>query len=363
MEMRNSVAAVNSDPINVPILLPIDPWYTATVYGSEMNEWIDRSEITSAYLFSEEQKVIVTSLMNNRHAQDTPTAQTEAASVAGPQDIGWDAREPFYQFTYLDPEGLPKADNSEQILSGLPHAEAEPAGDLLVALEDLTHAVVLLFRGAYPLTPFSLDKQTRTLPWAQKYLPGCTDLPALTEVNIELNKDLPSIKSDIESVAAELNKVWDGMNQSGEFGSPLTYYSPPLVAHRERCVQGLAVEALGLIDNVYAMLSAARHIEAARILADAFSFFALITAEAQDIATEIEGTHSSLEAMRKGASKGGLRSGETRRLNSPLPSRQELRSERDKLIRAGRASRDIASIFSQRYGRTADYIRKLLREA
>jgi hypothetical protein len=36
LEMRASVAAVNADPVNVPILLPVDPWYTATVYGGEL---------------------------------------------------------------------------------------------------------------------------------------------------------------------------------------------------------------------------------------------------------------------------------------------------------------------------------------
>lgn len=70
LEIRNSVGAVHEDPENVPILLPIDPWYTATVYAGDLNDWIERSEIESAFLFADEQRVVVTSRENNWHSQD-----------------------------------------------------------------------------------------------------------------------------------------------------------------------------------------------------------------------------------------------------------------------------------------------------
>jgi hypothetical protein len=152
------------------------------------------------------------------------------------------------------------------------------------------------------------------------------------------------------------------MNVSGEFDVPLTYHAPKLMESRQYVIQGLAVEALGVIDEMYGLLLSAVWFKTTQRMADAFSYLTQLMAEAQDLASEIGTDHPSLAAIRKGASKGGLRSGATRRLNSPLPDRQTLRSERDRLIREGRSSRDVAAIFSQRYNRTADYIRKLLRQ-
>jgi hypothetical protein len=40
LELRNSVAAVLKDPENVPLLVPVDPWYSETVYGGEMRRWM-----------------------------------------------------------------------------------------------------------------------------------------------------------------------------------------------------------------------------------------------------------------------------------------------------------------------------------
>jgi hypothetical protein len=362
IEIRSSVAAVNRDPINVPILLPVDPWYTATVYGNEMNEWLERTEMEAAYLFSDEQRVIVTTEQNNLDARQSGNDQAADAASA-PQQAIVEPREPFSQFSYLDAEGIPIKDTGHQIRLDAGQNDSAAMDQVLSALEDVAHTAILFFRGAYAQTPFSIDKQARALPWAQKYLPCCAGLPDLQEVEVDLTKVLPSIKSEIESVAVELNAAWDKMSGSGEFDRPLTYYAPKLMADRQTIMQGLAVEVLGAVDSAYSMLASSRYLSSAELLADAFMHLHLLSAEAHDYASEIEGAHPSLEAMRQGASKGGLRSAETRRLNSPLPSRQELRAERDRLIQDGRSARDVASIFSLRYGRTADYVRKLLRDA
>lgn len=69
IEIRNSVGAVNSDPENAAILLAIDPWYSATVYGSEFNDWLERSGIESIYSFKENQSIIVTEKESNWYSQ------------------------------------------------------------------------------------------------------------------------------------------------------------------------------------------------------------------------------------------------------------------------------------------------------
>jgi len=78
IEMRNSVAAVNADPENVPILLPIDPWYTASVFAADLNSWVKQAGIESAYRFADGQQVIVTSREENWDAAQDKPAPAEA---------------------------------------------------------------------------------------------------------------------------------------------------------------------------------------------------------------------------------------------------------------------------------------------
>jgi hypothetical protein len=79
MEIRQSVGAVHADPVSVPILLPVDPWYTATVSADDMNDWIQRNNIESAYLFSDWQKVIVTTRENNWDALDESSGEKRSS--------------------------------------------------------------------------------------------------------------------------------------------------------------------------------------------------------------------------------------------------------------------------------------------
>lgn len=65
IEIRNSVSSVNSDPVRVPILLPVDPWYTATVYGGDFNYWLSRSGIDSSYIFKDNQAIVITDKESN----------------------------------------------------------------------------------------------------------------------------------------------------------------------------------------------------------------------------------------------------------------------------------------------------------
>ena len=72
---------------------------------------------------------------------------------------------------------------------------------------------------------------------------------------------------------------------------------------------------------------------------------------------------STLERMKRGASVGGKRSGLARRRASEVPSTEELRRQRDELVRSGRDARSVASLLGQRHGYSADYMRKKLRGA
>ena len=58
-ELRANVEAVFSDPVNVPELLQIDPWYSATVTGSELTEWMARNSVRSTYEFPASQLIVV----------------------------------------------------------------------------------------------------------------------------------------------------------------------------------------------------------------------------------------------------------------------------------------------------------------
>ena len=77
-EIRHSLAAVFSDPENVPILLPVDPWYTATVYAGELNRWILENNLDSAYKFVDDQKVLVTTSQTNWHSQNAQSPLYES---------------------------------------------------------------------------------------------------------------------------------------------------------------------------------------------------------------------------------------------------------------------------------------------
>ena len=59
IELRNSVAAVLKDPENVPLLAPVDPWFSETVYARELIRWMTANEIRSAYDFPDGQAVVI----------------------------------------------------------------------------------------------------------------------------------------------------------------------------------------------------------------------------------------------------------------------------------------------------------------
>lgn len=82
IEIRQSVSAVLADPVNVPILLPIDPWYTATVYGGDFRVWLDGAEIESAYRFVDRQKIVVTSRETNWDSSQGQVQKSEDQSVS-----------------------------------------------------------------------------------------------------------------------------------------------------------------------------------------------------------------------------------------------------------------------------------------
>lgn len=69
----------------------------------------------------------------------------------------------------------------------------------------------------------------------------------------------------------------------------------------------------------------------------------------------------SLESSFLGASKGGIRSGQTRRNQSRVPTPESLRTERLKLVSAGKPAREISSMLASKYHCTTDHIRKLLK--
>jgi hypothetical protein len=58
-ELRNSVCEVQKDPVHVPLLLLIDDWFSATVYGGDLRDWLERSNIESEFKFGDHQKVVI----------------------------------------------------------------------------------------------------------------------------------------------------------------------------------------------------------------------------------------------------------------------------------------------------------------
>lgn len=59
IEMRRSVAAVFKDPENVPILIPVDPWFSETLDGKELMRWLIANSIESSYVFPDRQEVVI----------------------------------------------------------------------------------------------------------------------------------------------------------------------------------------------------------------------------------------------------------------------------------------------------------------
>lgn len=77
LEMRHSVSEVLKDPINIPILIPVDPWFTCTVCAGDLNTWLKGNEISSAFKFVDGQCVVVTSLEQNWHSTVNSPGQKE----------------------------------------------------------------------------------------------------------------------------------------------------------------------------------------------------------------------------------------------------------------------------------------------
>lgn len=59
IELRQSVAAVLKDPEKVPLLVPVDPWFSETVYGGEIKRWMLANDIQAAYSFPDVQAVVI----------------------------------------------------------------------------------------------------------------------------------------------------------------------------------------------------------------------------------------------------------------------------------------------------------------
>ena len=82
LEMRISVAAVLKDPLNVPILIPTDPWYSATIYAGDFSNWLDGNEVDSAYVFDDFQRIAVTPLGSHSNAIASEKAKAVKLGVS-----------------------------------------------------------------------------------------------------------------------------------------------------------------------------------------------------------------------------------------------------------------------------------------
>lgn len=69
----------------------------------------------------------------------------------------------------------------------------------------------------------------------------------------------------------------------------------------------------------------------------------------------------SIQSALAGAALGGAKSGATRRKHSRVPTGEALSIERQRLIDAGKPSREISAMLAKKYGCTTDHIRKLLK--
>ena len=81
LEMRNSVAAVLQDPLNVPILIPVDPWFSATIYAGDLTIWLEGNEVISAYEFDGVQRVAVTPMEGNWYANSIASEKAKAIKL------------------------------------------------------------------------------------------------------------------------------------------------------------------------------------------------------------------------------------------------------------------------------------------
>lgn len=263
--------------------------------------------------------------------------------------------QPNFEFSNLDDQGVPrpiKIDLTEFA------TEDEQACALHFAdiMEVLAQVTVLLFRGALPRQPFMKDESMLPLPWAVQHFPG---ISADEEFQIDRSWQLPSIKDKILNIVVHLNEAW---GKDEELGEPWTYQSETLTQSRQLIVQGLAVETLIIIDRCIDRFLEGRVIRAMYDMARAYEFVSQLCAEGNDLIAELDAEElKPLTAIRRGAAIGGRRSGESRRENSPVPDPHRLREERDRLLAAGRSPREIAGIIGQRYNRTPDHIRKMLK--
>lgn len=84
IEIENSIREVNSDPVNVAVLLVIDPWYSATIRGIDFISWLSRAEISSGYAFREYQNITVTDRKNNWNSHQNKPEKDEEEKVSAP---------------------------------------------------------------------------------------------------------------------------------------------------------------------------------------------------------------------------------------------------------------------------------------
>ena len=72
-EQRDQLADVFRDFDNRRMASPCEPGYSATVYAGELQRWIERNEIESAFLFVDGQKITVVSVGERRDGKpDNP---------------------------------------------------------------------------------------------------------------------------------------------------------------------------------------------------------------------------------------------------------------------------------------------------
>lgn len=74
LELIRSVEAVSSNPEGIPILLEVDPWYTATVVGQDLNRWLQSNGHFSVYSFQPTQRIDVVTLSENWSARENRRA-------------------------------------------------------------------------------------------------------------------------------------------------------------------------------------------------------------------------------------------------------------------------------------------------
>jgi len=101
--------------------------------------------------------------------------------------------------------------------------------------------------------------------------------------------------------------------------------------------------------------------EYARHLTEAGVYFGRLTLIADLCQSNLYDQIGSIQSARAGATVGGQRSGETRRKQSRVPTSDDLRLERDRLVNQGKPVRDVSAILAKKYDCTTDHVRKLLK--